>query len=241
MAAPQAVVQAVQAAILASAHLAAYEHVSAAALACRRLGSLTSGRWRTVARDLDRLEDELQTAFGGSAEVVTEQAVRLGVQDETLWKAGDAAATLDLLRESALEEVDEDSPAERLLHGSVLFGVAFDEDPDLPDRGATLLFGWPEPLSPAAWAWQANWVVGDGENGDELAADELDLFEAGELEGEEPLLAELADELRCSRDDARGALRDAALALTRASLLAGADRDQDEDVDEDAPSNNGEP
>ncbi len=218
MAAPQAVVQAVQASILASAHLAAYEHVSAAALACRRLGSLTSGRWRSVARDLDGLE---------------------GVHEDTLWTAGDAAATLDLLRESALEEVAEDSPAARLLQGSVLFGTSFVEDPDLPDRGTTLLFGWPEPLSPATWPWQANWVVGDGQE-EEAAEDQLDLFESGELEGEHSFLAELADELSCTRDDARTALRDAALAVTRASLLANVERDEDEEDEEDAGASNGE-
>jgi len=239
MAAPQAVVQAVQASILASAHLAAYEHVSAAALACRRLGSLTSGRWRSVARDLDGLEEELQTAFATAAEAVTDRAASLGVHEDTLWTAGDAAATLDLLRESALEEVAEDSPAARLLQGSVLFGTSFVEDPDLPDRGTTLLFGWPEPLSPATWPWQANWVVGDGQE-EEDAEDQLDLFESGELEGEHSFLAELADELSCTRDDARTALRDAALAVTRASLLANVERDEDEEDEEDAAASNGE-
>jgi hypothetical protein len=236
MAAPQAVVQAVQAAIVASAHLAAYEHVSAAALACRRLGGLTSGRWRSVARDLDGLEDELQTAFASAADAVSDRATNLGVQEDTLWTAGDAAATLDLLRESALDEVDEDSAAARLLHGNVLFGASFVEDPDLPDRGTTLLFGWPEPLSPATWPWQANWVVGDGQEEDD-SADELDLFESGELEGEQSLLTELADELQCSRDDARTALRDAALAVTRASLLANVER---EDGEDEADGPNGE-
>src|SRR5215204_5287870 len=99
MAAPQAVVQAVQAAIVASAHMTAYESVSAAAHACRRLGGLTSGRWRSVARDLDGLEEELHNASARAAEDVAEQAARLGVHDETLWTAGDAAATLDLLRD----------------------------------------------------------------------------------------------------------------------------------------------
>jgi hypothetical protein len=238
MAAPTTVVQAVQAAILASAHLAAYEHVSAAALACRRLGSLTSGRWRSVARDLDGLEEELQTAFGNAAEALTDRATSLGLNEDTLWTAGDAAATLDLLRESAVEELeDEDAPAARLLKGSVLYGASFVEDPDLPDRGTTLLFGWPEPLAPATWPWQANWVVGDGQD-DDGTRDELDLYESGELEGEQPMLAELADELNCSRADARTALRDAALALTRASLLAGSD-DAEAD-DEVGDESNGE-
>ena len=44
----------------------------------------------------------------------------------------------------------------------------------------------------------------------------------------------LADELGCSRADARIALRDAALALTRASLLAGASDDDEDEVDEES-------
>jgi hypothetical protein len=234
MAAPQAVVQAVQAAIVASAHMTAYESVAAAAHACRRLGGLTSGRWRSVSRDLDGLEDELHTASARAAESVAEQAARLGVHDETLWTAGDAAATLDLLRDDALEEVDADSAAARVLQGQVVFGSSFLEDPEVPDRGTTLLFGWPEPLAPAAWPWQANWIVSGDSQDEDATEEELDLFETGELEGEGSLVAELADELGCSRQDARTALRATAMALTRASLLAGEDDpDQDEDEDED--------
>ena len=101
-------------------------------------------------------------------------------------------------------------------------------------------------MAPASWPWQANWVVGDGQDiskDNEGEADELDLFEAGELEGDEPLLAELAGELGCGRQDARAALRSTAMALTRASLLAAAGgeeeaddegEDEEEDVDDGA-------
>jgi hypothetical protein len=233
--------QAVQAAIVASAHLAAFEHVAAAAQACQRLGSLTSGRWRSAARDLDALEEDLQTAFATAAEVVTSSAEEIGIPEDALWSVGDAAGTLDLLRGAALEEVEPGSRAAQVLQGQVLFGASFVEDPDLPDRGATLLFGWPDPLSPATWPWQANWVVGDGQdNGEDGEANELDLFEAGEPEGDESMLGELAEELSCSRQEARTALREAALALTRASLLAGAaDDDEEEDVEDE--TSNGEP
>ena len=237
MPAPQSVVQAVQAAIVASAHLAAYEHVAAAAQACQRLGALTSGRWRSAGRDLATLEEDLQTAFATAAAAVESRAEELGVPEDALWAVGDAAGTLDLLREAALEETEEGSRPAAVLRGQVLFGASFVEDPELPDRGTTLLFGWPEPLSPASWPWQANWIVGDRQdNGED--EDELDLFEAGDMEGDESLLAELADELSCSRSDARLALRDAALALTRASLLAGAN---EEDETEDEETTNGEP
>jgi hypothetical protein len=244
MPAPQSIVQAVQAAIVASAHLAAYEHVAAAAQACQRLGGLTSGRWRSAGRDLASLEEDLQTAFASAAAAVESGADELGVPEDALWAVGDAAGTLDLLRDAALEEVEDDSRSAAVLRGQILFGVSFVEDPELPDRGTTLLFGWPEPLAPATWPWQANWVVGDGQDNGDEDEDELDLFEAGEMEGDDPLLAELADELSCSRSDARLALRDAALALTRASLLAGANDDDDDDEEEeeqDERATNGEP
>jgi hypothetical protein len=241
MAAPPRVRQAVEAGIVASAHLAALQHVSAAAEACGRLGRLSSGRWRSAARDLSRLEEDLQTALSSAAEVLSTRADDLGVPEDALWTVGDAAGTLDMLREPALEALDEDDArAARVLEGEVLFGASFVEDPELPDRGTTLLFGWPDPLAPASWPWQANWVVGGGKdsvdgNGaddDSEEAEELDLFEAGEMEGDAPLLAELADELSCSREDARAALRAAAMALTRASLLA-ASGDEEEEDDED--------
>ena len=242
MPASQKVVEAVQAGIVAAAHLAAYEHVAAAAQACQRLGSLTTGRWRSVGRDLANLEAELQMAYARAAETVSARATEAGVAQEALWTTGDAAATLDLLRADALVEVEERSPAARVLQGGLVFGASFVEDPDVPDRGTTLLFGWPEPLAPAMWPWEANWVVAgsQGEGQDEV---ELDLFPVGEMEGHEPLLAELADELSCSRQDARVALQDAALALTRASLLAGTAEDEEEDEDEDedeSESDNGE-
>src|ERR1051325_11093026 len=103
MAAPERVVQAVQAGIVASAHVAALQHVAAAAEACERLGHLTSGRWRSAARDLAALEDKLQTSLSSAAEALSSHADELGVPDDTLWTVGDAAATLDLLRDAALE------------------------------------------------------------------------------------------------------------------------------------------
>jgi hypothetical protein len=244
MAAPPRVRQAVEAGIVASAHLAALQHVSAAAEACQRLGRLSSGRWRSAARDLSRLEEDLQTALSSAAELLSTRAEDLGVPEDALWTVGDAAGTLDLLREPALESLDEDDArAAKVLDGEVLFGASFVEDPELPDRGTTLLFGWPDPLAPASWPWQANWVVGEGQNGvdgngsddadaEADGAEELDLFEAGELEGDAPLLADLADELSCSREDARTALRAAAMALTRASLLAASGDDEEDEEEE---------
>lgn len=234
MAAPRQVVQAVEAGIAASAHLAALQHVSAAAEACERLGRMTSGRWRSAARDLSSLEADLQTSLTSAAEVLSSRAEDLGVPEDALWTVGDAAATLDLLRDGALDAVDEDDArAAAILDGQVLFGTSFVEDPELPDRGTTLLFGWPDPLAPASWPWQANWVVGDGTAG-QGEVEELDLFEAGELEGDDALVVELANTLSCTAEQARAALRSAAMALTRASLLAATGDEEEDDEEEDS-------
>jgi hypothetical protein len=245
MAASQQVLQAVQAAIVASAHLAAFEQVSAAAQACERLGALGSGRWRAGARSLRELEDDLERSFAGVAETLTSHATDLGIPEEALWVVGDAAGTLEMLRDAALAEVDEETRAARALDSAVLFGVSFLEDPDLPDRGTTLLYSWADPFGPALWPWQANWVVGDAQDDndgddDQPPADALDLYEVGDLDHDEALVAALAAELDCGDVEAREALRDAALALTRASLIAGGDGDDEADEEDDeGPSTNG--
>ena len=239
MPASQEVAEAVRAAIVASAHVAAYEHVPAAAPACERLGSMSGGRWRSAARELAAIQDDLQKVVPSVTDTVATCAEDLGLPEESLWTVGDAAGTLDLLRDGALAELEQDGPAARLLRGEVVFGAALVEDQELPDRGTTLLFSWAEPLSPASWPWQANWVITDEQSdGDENAeADELDLFEAGELEGEDAMLPDLAGELGCSRQEARVAVRDAAMAITRASLLAGAFGQGEEPDEEDDGAN----
>ena len=85
-------------------------------------------------------------------------------------------------------------------------------------------------------------MIGDGQDAsededDSESAEELDLFEAGEMEGDDVMLSDLAGELGCSLEEARTALRNAAMALTRASLLAGVgDEEDDEDEDDDSAS-----
>ena len=220
---------AVQAAISASAHAAALDHLSAATDAVRRLGSLTSGRWRTAARDLEKMEEDLQRSLDGAAAELTRRSSTLGVEEEALWTVGDAAGTMEMLRDAALEEMDEDGEAARLLRGDLLFGAAFLEDPDTESRGTTLLFGWTDPLQPAVWHWEANWVQAGGDEDGEDGDEELDLYETAELEASEPLLVAAGQVLSRSGDDVRRALTEIATALTRASMLA------DDAAEDDAP------
>ena len=217
MVAPPPLADAVEAAIVASAHLTAYEHLASANRAVHRLGSLSSGRWRSAARDLQRLEDDLQTCVADVTRDLAARADKLGVDEEALWAAGDAAATLDVLREPTLELLEADSPAVRLLSGDFVFGLTLVEDPEAPDRGTTLIFSWAEPLAPASWPWQASWITSDVD--EDESAEELDLYDAGELEAGEQMLAGVADQLKTDRSQAVAAMRTAAAAFTRASLL----------------------
>jgi hypothetical protein len=236
MGAPPLLVNAVEAAIVASAHLTAYEHLATASRAVHRLGTLSSGRWRSAARDLQRLEDDLQTCVADVTRDLATRADKLGVDEEALWAAGDAAATLDALREATLQLLEADSIAASLLSGEFVFGLALVGDSDAPDRGTTLVYSWAEPLTPASWSWQASWIS-SGLDEDE-AAEELDLYDAGELEAGEAMLAGVADQLKSDRSQATAAVRTAAAAFTRASLLlaTGAMDEQEEGDPEAAPA-----
>jgi hypothetical protein len=230
--APAPLAKAVEVAIVASAHLTAYEHLSAAHRAVQRLGSLSSGRWRAAARDLQRLEDDLQKSVPDVTRDVAAHADSLGIDEDALWAAGDAAATLDLLREPALEMLETESAAASLLTGDTVFGVAVMDDAEAPDRGTTLVFSWAEPLAPAAWPWQASWISSGGEaDGEDEPPEQLDLYDAGELEASEPMLAGVAEALKTDRAQAVASVRTAAAAVTRASLLlaSGALDDLEED------------
>jgi hypothetical protein len=234
MVAPPPLVNAVEAAIIASAHLTAYEHLASAHRAVHRLGSLSSGRWRSAARDLQRLEDDLQTCVADVTRDLAVRADKLGVDEDALWAAGDAAATLDVLREPTLQLLEADSPAASLLSGEFVFGLAMVEDPEAPDRGTTLVFSWAEPLTPASWPWQASWIASGVEEDD--LAEELDLYDAGELDAGAPMLAGVADQLKTDHSQAAAVVRTAAAAFTRASLLlaTGVMDEQEEDDTEPA-------
>jgi hypothetical protein len=225
MARQTSLAEAVQVAIVASAHATAYERISAAAEACQRLGTLSSGRWRSATRDLERMEEDLERALDQVTEDVARRASSLGVPEEALWTMGDAADLLDALREDALDMLGDNSSASGLLGSDLLFGVTFMEDSEAPNRGRTLMFSWPEPLQPAVWPWEANWVVGEEEDEEEETApeekeEELEIFQAGDLQVSETLLARVCEALGVQSDAAMDALGAVAEALTRTSLEA---------------------
>lgn len=223
MASDSSLEAAVRTAILASAHVAAYDRVGAAAQACARLGALGSGRWRAAARDLDTIESDLLRAMGDAGKEVDRVAARVGAEAEALWTAGDAAATLDLLRELAVELLGTepaDVAALRVLQGEALLGVSFDDSPDEPDRGTTLVFTWAAPLAPIAWEWEATWI--EPAESDGVGAEEVDLIEVSPPEFGDAVRDDFARSVDLDPTLAAEALVTVASALTRVSLLLGA-------------------
>jgi hypothetical protein len=236
--------QAVQTAILASAHMGAYEQVAGARRACQRLGRLGAGRWRAAARDLGRLQDELHTSLHRVTDDVAQAAADLGIEESALWTAGDAAGELDYLHERIRELLPEGGEARRLLEADVLFGATIVEDAEAADRGTTLLFAWPTPLTPASWPWEATWVVGeeagdaagatdheDQDDEEEEFVEELDLYATGDLEVDAEVLRQVRTRVGLTAEAATAALQEIANAFTRASLLAGLEAEDEDEPD----------
>ncbi len=239
--------QAIRAAILASAHVTALEQVVAAQRACERLGALGGGRWRAAARELTRLQAELNRGLPQVSSDVSRHAADLGIPEHALWTAGGAAGEYDDLHERMHDFLEEDSSAARLLDAELVFGGTIVDDPDTANRGTTLLFAWRTPLAPATWPWEANWIVSDDEdasdgerdgadddeNGEDDAVDEeLELFAAGELTVSGEMLQALGSGLGVSPEAASEALQELAIAFTRASLLVDEEDDEDEEDDD---------
>jgi hypothetical protein len=236
----------VRAAILASAHVGAHEQVALARRACERLGSLGAGRWRAATRDLERLQSDLERSMPQVTADVSQAAADLGVDEDTLWTAGDAAGELDYLHDRVHEQLTASSAATRLLDTDLLFGATIVDDPDDNDRGTTLVFAWPTPLTPAIWPWEAIWIAGDSDRSDEdgdgrddtddseaEGEQELELFSTGEFVANETLLLAIGERVGLDAERAGTALRDIAIAFTRASLLMGMEDDEHEDEDID--------
>lgn len=225
--------EAVRSAIVAVAHAHALDRISTATDACERLGALSAGRWRAAARELSSIEDDLERATEQAQADLEQRAAGLDLEFEALWTAGESAAFLDAFADDALEELgDDEDLSARLLQGDALFGVSFVEDADEPNRGATLLFGWADPLQPAVWRWEATWLEIDDPDGSAPPA-ELDLFEVSEIQLGEAMLRQAQGLLDTDEAGARQAFLDVAQALTRSSLIAAAAIDEEDRVPDD--------
>ena len=224
--------QAVESAIIAAAHVNAHQSVALALVACQRLGALGSGRWRSAARDLERIESDLATSFEQIEADIEQLAKQLDVAEDSLWAAGEAAALLDAFQEGALTWVDEGGHAERLLNDDLVFGVQVLDEPDAELQGKTLVFTWADPLQPVVWPWEGTWIA-SGEDQD------LDLATADAVVVTDATLGAVTKLLGIQPEMAERALLELAEALTRRALL-GDDEDADEDEESEVSAEAGE-
>jgi hypothetical protein len=165
----------IQEGIVTDAALTAREDLMVAAMSMERLGSLSSGMWRALSRELAMAAERLERESDEHLDHVDRRARAQDVDPDTVLEAGAAAAHLDEHRETleqVLATLEED--VRRLAGPDVLLGfsvddavvldedevgtsdvsVVDDEDEAHDEDDASLaidvwLFVWPEPLTPA--------------------------------------------------------------------------------------------
>jgi hypothetical protein len=164
--------------IIAAAALTARDHLELAAASTGRLGSLTSGMWRALSRELSTAAERLDVSIGERLDDLERRARVLDVDESQALVAGVAAGHLDSHRATIEKLVDAHSNTRALLAPNMLFGCgiedplvdddelleADDGDDDDDDASAVAvadddesspwtvriwLFLWPAPLSPA--------------------------------------------------------------------------------------------
>src|SRR5215471_16023905 len=169
----------IQAGIVTAAALTARDDLEAAAISMQRLGSLTTGMWRALSRELATAAERLDHQSEEHLDDVYRRAKALEVAPDAVLAAGVAAGHLDEHRET-LDEVlpTLEEAVRRLAAPDVLLGFSVDdavlvdddelEDGELdtgdtegaePDEEAgddfsglaidVWLFVWPAPLTPA--------------------------------------------------------------------------------------------
>jgi hypothetical protein len=169
----------VQEGIVTAAALNARDDLIRAAISMQRLGSLTSGLWRALSRELATAAERLERESDEHLDTLSRGARALDVDAEAVLEAGVAAGHLDQHRETlegVLPTLEED--VRRLARPDVLLGFSVDdavvlgeerldedevdsddrevdaEDEAGGDDDASLaidvwLFVWPAPLTPS--------------------------------------------------------------------------------------------
>jgi hypothetical protein len=159
--------------LITAAALGASDDLSAAAASLERFGTLTSGMWRALARELATASERLDRQTQERLDSLQQKARALDADPDAVIAAGMAAEHLDEHRETLanlLRTLDPD--VSRLAAPDVLVGFTADEEgllDDEPQAGDTAedaaaasdadddaplavhirLFLWPAPLTPA--------------------------------------------------------------------------------------------
>ena len=119
----------IQEGIVTAAALNARDDLIAAAMSMQRLGSLTSGMWRALSRELATAAERLERESDEHLDNLYRRARALDVDPDAALEAGIAAGHLDEHRETlerVLPTLDED--VRRLAQPDVLLGFSVDDE-----------------------------------------------------------------------------------------------------------------
>ncbi|MGI9148974.1 MAG: hypothetical protein ACR2IK_20905 [Chloroflexota bacterium] len=141
------------------AALNARDDLEQAAASTLRLGSLTSGMWRALSRELSTAAERLHRSTTERLQDSQRRARALDVDMEQVIAAGGAAGHLVEHRETLESLIKPGADARYLLGANMLFGFSLDaaldaegeDDESQPNAGTVVvsLFLWQTPLQPA--------------------------------------------------------------------------------------------
>jgi hypothetical protein len=233
--------------IVAAAALNARDDLELAAASTQRLGTLSSGMWQALSRELATAAERLDRSTMNRMEDIARRARLLQVDPEQIVAVGVAAAHLAEHRETLETLVKPGEDAHRLLGPNMLFGYSVgaslveedeeEDDDDEPSRPAVevALFLWPAPLTPAMVSIVPSLLPG----GVAAAAVALGL----RLGASAPLLDALTTATALARNDLAHALTELAVACWTAHSLdeepLDDDDDEEEDIDDDVEDDDG--
>jgi hypothetical protein len=234
--------------IIAAAALSARDDLEVAAASTQRLGSLTSGMWRALSKELATAADRLDRSTAERLDDIGRRARSLDVDEADVIAAGVAAGHLDSHRETLGTLVPKDEDARLLLGNDMLFGFGIDEplldEPDTEDDEALAddqdedededslpwtvrvrLFLWPAPLKSAAVSFNP------------LPIDETQAEPAGPpanltVEASELLIEAVGNAVNWPVERVEKALADLGVACFTAHLMDEVAEDEDADDDE---------
>jgi hypothetical protein len=237
--------------IIAAAALSARDDLEVAAASTQRLGSLTSGMWRALSRELATAAERLDRSTADRLDDIGRRARSLDVDEADVIAAGAAAGHLDSHRATLASLVPADDAARLLLGSDMLFGFNIDEplldedededddderlaaadaDPDadqpLPWSVRVRLFLWPAPLKSAVVSFNPLPLE---EAAEPYAAPPANLS----LEASELLIEALGKATSSSVDRVERALTDLGVACFTAHLMDELAEDAPADDDDD--------
>jgi hypothetical protein len=231
--------------IIAAAAGEARDHLDQAAASTQRLGSLTSGMWRALGRELATAAERLDVSLVERLDDIDRRSRSLDVDPSEVLVAGGAASHFDAHRETIDGLVPDQDDAHKLLGKNMLFGCNIvgptlndpalgledddetgdedNEDETLPLTIQVWLYLWPSPLTPAGVSIVPALTDDESEGGDQPLPAHVS------LDVPVALLDALVEASTLPAERVEAALSALGLACWTAHLLDEEDEDADDD------------